>query len=806
MGAMKEHTSGILGLLGRRILFADGGMGSQLQARGLAPGEAPESWNLARPDDVVAVHRAYFEAGSDYVLTNTFGANPLKSPGTDLRAVVSAAVRNARRAAESLGEKYVGLDVGPTGKLLAPVGDLDFEEAVAAFAETVRAGAAAGADFIAVETMNDLYELKAAVLAAKESCDLPVFATVTFDAKGKLLTGADVPAVVALLEGLGVDALGLNCGLGPEQAEPRVRELLDYASVPVIVKPNAGLPRLEDGRTVYDVGPDEFAARMEPLARMGALVLGGCCGTTPAHIAALVARTKDVPATPVSRKDRTLVSSYTHATEISAGHPILVGERINPTGKARLKQALLGGDLPYVFRQGIEQQEAGAHVLDVNVGLPGIDEKEMLLRVSTGLQALLDLPLQLDTADPAALEAAMRRYNGKPMVNSVNGKRSSMDAVFPLVRKYGGVTVCLCLDENGIPPTAEGRLAIARRIVETAESYGIDRKDLVVDLLCMAVSADPAAARTTLEGIRLVRQELGVNVCLGVSNVSFGLPSRTTLNAAFFTAALAAGLTAAIVNPNSVPMLEAFRAHRALAGLDPDFADYIAAHAADPAPGAATPAKPAADATLSACIARGLRADAAARAAADLAGGTDPLALIDGEIVPALDGVGRLFEAGTLFLPQLLAAADAAGAAFEKIKGAFAAAGTARARLGQIALATVQGDIHDIGKNIVRVLLENYGFDVIDLGKDVPPETVVACVRRHGLRLVGLSALMTTTVGAMEETIRRLREEAPDCRVMVGGAVLTEAYAKEIGADFYSKDAMGSVRYALSLFSAKPDA
>ena len=798
----------ILDLISSRLVFADGGFGSLLIERGFSGG-VPEEWNLSHPDVVESIHADYFRAGSDYVHANTFGSNRVKlaAEGRDAAARFTAAgVAVARRARDAAGRGFVALDVGPTGKLLAPLGDLAFEDAVAAFAEQVRAGAEAGADFVSIETMGDVLELKAAVLAAKESCSLPVFATVAFDARGKLLTGADPAAVVALLEGLGVDALGLNCGLGPDTAAPIAAEIVRLSSLPVVVKPNAGLPRVDAGRTVYDVGPDDFAARMAAIARGGARVLGGCCGTTPAHIAALRRACEGIEPVPVTRKTRTVVSSYTHAVELRDEEPAIVGERINPTGKKRFQLALREGDFPYVLRQGFEQREAGAHVLDVNVGVPGLDERALLPRVVRELQAVLDLPLQLDTSDPAAMEAALRAYAGKAMVNSVSGKQVSLEAVLPLVQKYGGVAVALCLDDDGIPETAEGRLAVAKRIVREAEARGIDRRDIVIDPLCLAVSADPRAAAVTLRAIRLVREELGVGCVLGVSNVSFGLPRRETVNAAFLTLALHAGLTAAIVNPGSAPVRDAYETYRALLGLDPHCETYIRTHPPLPKgepgssgtqpPSAAAMAPAAAPETLTGAVRRGLKAEASRLAAEALAAGGTPVSLIDEAIVPALDEVGRLFEQGTLFLPQLLTAADAASAAFEEIKKALAARGAARESAGRIVLATVKGDVHDIGKNIVKALLENYGFDVIDLGKDVPPERVVETAKREGVRLVGLSALMTTTVPAMEETIHLLHAECPDCKVMVGGAVLTQEHADRIGADFYSKDAMGSVRYA----------
>ena len=823
-----RNAPSVLSLLRSRLVFADGGFGSLLIERGF-PGGIPEEWNLSHPDAVESIHRDYFRAGSDYVHANTFGSNRVKlaAEGRDAAALAArftaSGVAAARRARDAAGRGFVALDVGPTGKLLAPLGDLAFEDAVDAFAEQVRAGAEAGADLVSIETMGDILELKAAVLAAKENCALPVFATVAFGENGRLLGGADPAAVVALLEGLGVDALGLNCGLGPDAAAPIAAEMARLSSIPVIVKPNAGLPRVDAGRTVYDVGPEAFAARMAEIARGGARVLGGCCGTTPAHVAALRRACEGVAPVPVARKARTVVSSATHAVELCDERPAIVGERINPTGKKRFQLALREGDFPYVLRQALAQQEAGAHVLDVNVGVPGLDEKALLPRAVREIQAVVDLPLQLDTSDPAAMEAALRVYAGKPMVNSVSGKAASLETVLPLVKKYGGVVVGLCLDDAGIPETAEGRLEVARRIVGEAEARGIDRPDVVIDPLCLAVSADPRAADVTLRAVRRIRDELGVGCVLGVSNVSFGLPRRETVNAAFFLLALRAGLTAAIVNPQSAPMMDAYETYRALLGLDPHCETYIRTHPPIPAgasevsslksqvaskkgrdwicdPRPAT-CDPAGGTPLQAAVRRGIAAEAAKLAAEALAAGEAPLALIDGSIVPALDEVGRRFEEGTLFLPQLLVAADAASAAFEEIKKALAARGAARESAGRVVLATVKGDVHDIGKNIVKALLENYGFDMVDLGKDVPPERVVETAKREGVRLVGLSALMTTTVPAMEETIRLLHAECPDCKVMVGGAVLTQEHADRIGADFYSKDAMGSVRYAQSLFA-----
>ena len=782
--------------LGNRILFFDGAMGTQLQAAGLGPGQSPELWNLTHPEAVKAIHRAYLEAGADVVLTNTFGANGVKftDPACPVETVVEAAAALARAAVTGAGHGWVALDLGPTGKLLKPMGDLDFEAAVEAFARPVRAGAA-GADLVLIETMSDLYELKAAVLAAKENCDLPMIASLIFDERGKLLTGGDIPAAVALLEGLGVDAIGLNCGLGPAQVAALFPVLREYTSLPILLMPNAGLPQCVGGCTRFDVEPGQFARQMADFAQKGAWMLGGCCGTTPAHIAALTAACKDIPPLPLEEKHRTWVSSYAR-TVVFGDDPVLIGERINPTGKPRLKQALRERDLDYLLREAVAQQEKGAAVLDVNVGLPEVDEKELLTLALPRLQSVTDLPLQIDTSDMDAMEAAMRIYNGRPLINSVNGKPESMAAVFPLMKKYGGTAIALTLDENGIPATAEGRVAIARRIIHTAAQYGISREDLIFDTLAMTVSAEPTAALTTLEALSRIRRELGCHTCLGVSNVSFGLPRREKVNSAFLLLALREGLSAAIVNPCADAMLDAFHAFRALSALDPNCRDYIAHADGQAAPQAA----PAAGMDLGTAVLRGLTDSAADAARASLETKA-PLDVISTVLVPALDQVGRDFESGKLYLPQLLMSAEAARAAFQVVNDSLRSGGQAApAARGKVILATVKGDVHDIGKNIVKVLLENYGYRVLDLGKDVAPEAVAEAALREDIRLVGLSALMTTTVGAMEETIRLLRQRKPDCKIMVGGAVLTADYAAAIGADHYGRDAMSSVRYADSVF------
>ncbi len=780
--------------LGRRALLFDGAMGTLLQAAGLPAGGAPEAWNLERPEVVRDIHARYLAAGCDILKTNTFGANAAKLdlPGRTVEEVVSAAVALARDAVAEAGRGWVALDVGPTGRLLKPMGDLDFEDAVAAFGVQIDAGVRAGADLILIETMSDLYETKAAVLAAKERSDLPVFVTLIFDEGGKLLTGGDIPAAVALLEGLGVDALGLNCGLGPDQMTRLFPTLLEYTSLPIIINPNAGLPQCVDGCTRFDVGPEDFAQAVAGLVRAGAWVVGGCCGTTPEHIAALRRAAGDLPLRPLAPKRRTWVSSYAKTVEFGPD-PVLIGERINPTGKSRLKQALRERDLDYILREGVAQQEKGAMVLDVNVGLPDIDEAELMALIIPELQSVTDLPLQIDTADPKVMEGAMRRYNGRPLLNSVSGKAESMEAIFPLMKKYGGVAIALTLDEDGIPATAEGRLDIARRIVARAAEYGIPKEDLIFDTLAMTISADQTSARTTLDALTLVREELGCRTSLGVSNISFGLPAREQVNAVFLLLAFQRGLSAAILNPNSQVMMDAWRAWRALSGLDPNCQDYIAAMA-QTAPAAAP--GPAAPEDVGQAVVHGLKesAVAAAKAALDR---RDPMDIINTDLIPALDRVGKDFETGRLYLPQLLMSAEAAKGVFELLRARMTAAGGARpADKGTVVLATVKGDVHDIGKNIAKVLLENYGYRVVDLGKDVPPQAVLEAVKREKAGFAGLSALMTTTVGAMEETIRLLRAECPECRIMAGGAVLTEDYARSIGADFYGKDAMADVRYA----------
>ena len=793
----------LLERLGKELLFFDGGMGTLLQAEGLQPGELPETWNIERKETIRKIHQSYFEAGSDIVLTNTFGANALKfhDENCSLKAIIDAAVENVRFGAKAGirdgRDYYVALDIGPTGKLLKPLGDLSFEDAYEAFKEVVQYGEKAGADLIHIETMSDTYEVKAAVLAAKENTNLPVFATMIFDDKGKLLTGGDVPSVVALLEGLRVDALGINCGMGPKQMLPILQQIAQYTSLPIIVKPNAGLPKQRDGQTYYDVTPDVFAKQLQEIVKAGACVIGGCCGTTPKHIRAMISACKDLEMTKPTFKNHTIVSSYGKAVELG-DMPVIIGERINPTGKSKFKQALKEHNLDYILKEGITQQDKGAHILDVNVGLPDIDEVVMMKEVVRELQSVTSLPLQIDTVDTEAMEQAMRIYNGKPMVNSVSGKQESMNAVFPLIQKYGGVVIGLTLDENGIPKTAKGRLEVAGKIIEEAKKYGIDKKDIVIDVLTMTISSEPNGAKTTLEALKMVRDTYGVRTALGVSNISFGLPSRPVINANFYTMAMQNGLTAGVINPSSEDMMRSYHSYCALMNYDTNCENYIA-HYGNQEPAKTTvPAGQQID--LKTAIEKGLKEDAYQTTVA-LVKTKEPLEIINTYLIPALDTVGKGFEKGTVFLPQLLMSADAAKSSFAVLKEELEKNGGEEKEKEKVILATVKGDIHDIGKNIVKVLLENYSFEVIDLGKDVAPECIVETVLEKEVKLVGLSALMTTTVVSMEETIRQLREKAPDCKVMVGGAVLNQEYADMIGADFYGKDAMQSVYYAQKILT-----
>ncbi len=812
------------------FVILDGGMGSLLQKRGLKPGEKPETYNILHPEMIIDIQKAYFDAGSNVVNANSFGANPFNFPDEDeMRDVIVAAIKNAKEAARLSAEaseesakrpKFVSLDIGSLGQLLAPYGQLEFEDAVEAFAKIVKIGADAGADLVSIETMNDCLETKAALLAVKENCDLPVIVTDAFDANGQLMTGANPSAMTAMLEAMGADAVGTNCSVGPRQLRGVMEEFLGCASVPVVFKPNAGLPRVENGETVFDVTVDEFAEEVIMQMKAGVRVVGGCCGTTPEYIQKVteLVKANDLKPVPITDKNLSVVSSYTHAVYFDKD-PILIGERINPTGKKRFKQALIEHDMDYILNEGLRQADEKVHILDVNVGIPDIDEPALLTETVKELQAVTDLPLQLDTSDPVAMERALRVYNGKAMINSVNGKEEVMNAIFPLVKKYGGFVVALTIDESGIPDTVEERINIAKHIISVAESYGIERKDLIFDPLCMTISADTKAAVTTLECVRILRNELGVHTSLGISNVSFGLPKRSMVTAGMFAAALENGLSAAIMNPFSAEMMTTYHTFRALHDLDDNCMDFIAfADGYDEKYGQTvvkeTSQKPedntkAADDTqltpLMTAIVKGLK-DKASKITQTLIteDNKNPLDIVSAEVIPALNVVGEGFEKKKIYLPQLLMSAEAAKEAFVIIKAQLEKTKDSEQAASKnsdikIVIATVKGDVHDIGKNIVKLLLENYGFDVTDLGKDVDPEDVLKAVTELKAQVCGLSALMTTTVPAMEETIKLIHEKAPWCRVMVGGAVLTQEYADKIGADAYSKDAMGSVRYVESL-------
>lgn len=791
------------------IVYLDGGTGTLLQQKGLRPGEHPERLNITNPDLITEVHRDYFNAGSNVVCANTFGANRLNFSSEELEEIIKAALENARTAREQstfAGEKFIALDLGSTGRLLKPLGDLDFEDAVEILGETIKYGEKYGADLVFIETMNDSYETKAAVLAAKENSSLPVIVSNAYGEDGKLMTGASPAAMVAMLEGLGVDALGANCSYGPKQLRPVIEELLENASVPVILKPNAGLPKSVDGQTVFDVEPSEFADETAELVKKGVRLIGGCCGTTPKYIEALKKKTAALSPLPLTDKNITAVSSYTRCVKFD-NDPVLIGERINPTGKKRLKQALAENDLDYILSEAVGQQEKGVHILDVNVGLPEINEAEMLERVICELQAVTDLPLQADTSDITAMEAALRRYNGKAMINSVNGKEESMKAVFPLVKKYGGLVVALTLDENGIPEASDGRVKIAEKIISTAKEYGIEKKNLIFDTLAMTVSANENAAVTALDALRKIKTQLGCHTSLGVSNVSFSLPGRDTVNSIFFSLALENGLSAAIMNPYSAEMMKTYYAYRVLKGLDKNCSDYIVhGDLVACAPSAPAVSKTVADTAeyrseLQHAVIKGFK-DKAAELTKELLKSTPALEIVNGEIIPALNTVGEGFEKKTVYLPQLLMSAEAAKSAFNVIKASMSDDKKSGGK-AVIVIATVKGDIHDIGKNIVKLLLENYDFTVIDMGKDVSPDVIVEKAVEVHADFVGLSALMTTTVPAMEETIALLHKKAPWCKIIVGGAVLTREYADMIGADKYAKDAMESVRYAEAQLSTK---
>ena len=769
----------------------DGGMGTMLQAAGLPVGQLPEVWNLTNPEQVARIQRKYVEAGAQVIYANTFGANRHKvaASGYTPKELIAGGIQAARAAAGDRKVK-VALDVGPIGQLLEPLGTMSFDEAYDIYKEMVVAGEEAGADLVIFETMSDLYEVKAAVLAARENTRLPVWVTMTFEATGRTFVGVTVPAMALTLTGLGVDALGFNCSLGPKELLPMVEELRQWTDLPMILKPNAGLPDPATG--AYTITPEEFAEEMAPAAELGVQIMGGCCGTTPDFIRALSGRLADraVPARP--KATRHGVCSPTCVAELNGVR--VIGERINPTGKKRFQQALREWDMSYILEKGMEQQDAGAEILDVNVGLPGIDEAKMMTQVVKNLQSVVELPLQIDSSAPEAIEAGLRAYNGKPIVNSVNGNQEVLEQILPLCKKYGAAVVGLAMDHNGIPQTWEARVEIAKRIMDTAMAYGIPKEDIYIDCLTLTVSAQQEQAAETLKAVRYVSEELGLHNVLGVSNISFGLPAREHITVSFLTQAMYAGLDLPIVNPNQKAIMDAVTAFRVLSGQDRDSEAYIARFAGETS---AAPAQPqtTGQMTIETAIAKGLKQETAALTEKALETMSE-LDVVNTKLIPALDLVGDRYERQEIFLPQLINSANAACEGFEVIKKRIAEKGAGSVSKGKIVIATVHGDIHDIGKNIVKVVLENYGYTVIDLGRDVPVETVVEAVIREDVKLVGLSALMTTTVVSMAETIKAIRESGHDCKIWVGGAVLTPEYAEEIGADYYAKDAKQSVDIA----------
>ena len=781
----------IVELIKEKRIYFDGGMGTMLQKQGLKPGELPELWNVEHPDIITDIHRQYLNAGANIITTNTFGINSLKHTNYD--ELISSAINCAKNAVDGYDNSFIAFDIGPLGKFLEPIGDLPFDDAVEIFAQNVRVAKECGVDLIIIETMTDSYETKAAVLAAKENCDLPIFVTNVYDENGKTLTGATPEAMVAMLEGLGVSALGINCSLGPDKMVKLIERFRNCSSLPIIANPNAGLPEVENGKTVYSMDAELFSDYVLNLAKAGANILGGCCGTEPEFIQKTVEKTKHVHLNLVENKELTVVSSYTHAIYID-NNPILIGERINPTGKPKFKQALYANDINYLVKIGLDQAEQGVHILDVNVGLPDIDEGKILCKTVSSLQAVCDLPLQLDSSNPIALEKSMRIYNGKALINSVNGDGESMNAVFPLVKKYGGTVIALTLDKNGIPNTVEERVRIAERIISKAKEYGINKNDLIFDPLAMSISSDTNAANVTLDTVEALHN-MGLKTSLGISNISFGLPNRPLINSTFFTMALQKGLSCAIINPLSKELMDSYYSYRALSNLDKSCEDFIKYFLANQNNIVENKVKN--EYTLSEIIEKGLVAQAKGKTI-ELLNTNLPLDLINAEIIPALNKVGDAFEQGKIFLPQLLNSAESASVAFSVIKEKMP---QETLNGNGVILATVKGDIHDIGKNIVKLLLESYGFVVYDLGKNVPPEKVVEAVKQYNCKLVALSALMTTTLDAMKETIIQLKNYDNNIKVMVGGAVLNEECAINLGADAYGPDAMSAVRFAEKFYN-----
>ncbi|MEG1642285.1 MAG: homocysteine S-methyltransferase family protein [Synergistaceae bacterium] len=777
------------------IIIFDGAMGTMLQAKGLKLGDIPEMLNISHPETIKSIHEEYLNSGADIILANTFGANRYKAEkaGHTTEELVSSAIKIAKNATKDRKDKYVALDIGPCGKVLAPTGDTEFEEAVEVFAEIVKAGTKAGADLILFETFTDLYELKAGIIAAKENSNLPIFATMSFEENGVTFFGTTVESMVITLESLGVDALGINCSLGPKQLAPIVERILKISTIPVIVQPNAGLPSLREGKTEYDITPEEFALYINKFAKDGVKYVGGCCGTNPTYIKLVKQSCETLTYSPRKNAKKTSLCSPSRQVTLD-GDIAIIGERLNPTGKKTLQSAIREENMDYILKEALKQQEQGASILDVNMGLPDIDEPEFLAKVVKELQAITYLPLQLDSSNLEALEKSARIYNGKPLLNSVNGKESSLKTILPIAKKYGCAVLGLTLDDNGIPDTAEERLAIAEKIVTSAEELGIPRTDVLIDCLVMTASAQQKQAIETLKAVKAVKEKLGVRTVLGVSNVSFGLPARPIINRTMLAMALTNGLDAPIMNPGDSGMTETISAYRLLASLDANSENYINKFANTETPKISEKQNNNED--LATAIENGLRQEAH-NTTRELLEKKEALTIIEEIIIPTLDNVGQKYEKGITFLPQLIKSAEAAKEAFEILKQHIAKNEKDDKEKGtKVLLATVQGDIHDIGKNIVKVIMENYNFSVIDLGRDVPPEKIVKSVIQNDIKLVGLSALMTTTVESMKETVALLHQECPDVKIMVGGAVLTPELTEYVKADYYVKDAMDGVRTA----------
>lgn len=785
-------------ILGNTHLYFDGAMGTVLQNRGLKLGEVPEMFNITHAEVIEEIHRAYLLAGSNFISTNTFGANRYKLEHTDytVEEMIMKATQIAKKAKADFPNTYIALDIGSTGKMLEPVGDITFDELYDVFKEQVIAGEKAGCDVILFETFTDIYELKAGVLAAKENTNLPIFATMSFEENGRTFFGTSIESMILTLEGLGVDVLGVNCSLGPKQLKPIIEKIVQTAHIPVMVQPNAGLPVMEEGKMHYDITSNEFADYALEFAQMGILILGGCCGTSPEYIAKMVEKVKTSTYIKPNIPRRTGICSASQAVYFD--DTVVIGERLNPTGKKMLQAALRKEDMDYVLREAIKQQEQGAHILDVNMGLPDIDEVSMLKRAVMEVQGVVNLPLQIDSSHVGALEEACRIYNGKPLINSVNGKKSSLEAILPIAKKYGACILGLTLDERGIPDTAEERLEVAKRIVDAALAIGIPKEDIFIDCLVVTASAQQELVKETLKAVRLVKEELGVKTVLGVSNVSFGLPNRPIINKTMLTAALMQGLDAPIMNPGDTGMMEAIAAFRVLMGKDMNAKDYIEKYSNVETTEAKT--NQSGHMSIEEAIRKGLKEEAREEVNTLLTS-KSALDIIEGHIVPALDEVGKLYEAQKIFLPQLIKSAEAAKAAFERLQKEMVTDINSNENVSKtkVILATVYGDIHDIGKNIVKVIMENYNFEVIDLGKDVPTEKVLEAIEKWDIKIIGLSALMTTTVASMKDTIKAVKEKYDDVRVIVGGAVLTEELAQYVEADFYAKDAMETVRIATDL-------